>query len=222
MCQIYLPAGNPSASNTGFSHLPHFSVSMANAVGILEGLSFQSFRNWITPVWMGPPGATDFCGGNFGAGFERTENRLILEDEGGGGSRACWWRRKNISVNLRCWNGSAVSHNSNKLQLSLSENSQTLFFKKAFSIFAWNLNKAILRRIRLYEHTNVHFVFIHETVPTLSVSLAAMKEQERYTLSPSYALGRCRETFFTLWPFGNGERRPAALFPSTAGPTLEV
>ena len=113
MCQIYLPAGNPSASNTGFSHLPHFSVSMANAVGILEYFSFQSFRNWITPVWRGPPGATDFCGGNFGAGFEGTENRLILEDEGGSGSRACWWRRKNISGNLRCWNGSAASHNSN-------------------------------------------------------------------------------------------------------------
>ena len=136
---------------------------------------------------MGPPAATDFCGGNFGAGFERTENRLILEDEGGGGSRTCWWRRKNISVNLRCWNESAVSHNSNKFQLSLSENSQTLLFFKSpwTSVFAHGIwNKAILRRIWLYEHTDVQFVFIYETVPTLAVSLAAMKEQERYTLSP--------------------------------------
>ncbi len=116
-------------------------------------------------------------------------------------------------MNLRCWNGSAVSHNSNKLQLSLSENSQTLFFKKAFSIFAWNLNKAILRRIRLYEHTNVHFVFIHETVPTLSVSLAAMKEQKRYTLSPPRRPWKTQRDFLHSLAFWKRGKKAGCPFP---------
>ncbi len=100
-----------------------------------------------------------------------------------------------------------------RFQLSLSENRQTLFFKEAFSIFAWNLNKAILRRIRLYEHTDVHFVFIHETVPTLAVSLAAMKEQERYTPLPLLRPWKMQRDFLHSLAFWKRGKKAGCPFP---------